>query len=65
MEENNIGIDLEKMSVPSYKLLVTTPMAAIMLNGKENSEWSGLLESIGQSIFQQLEILSARSMKHL
>ena len=39
-------INVEKMNAPSYKLLVTTPMAAIMLSGKENSEWSGLLESI-------------------
>jgi hypothetical protein len=47
MEEKNIEINSEKMNNPSYKLLVTTPMAAIMLSGKENSEWSGLLESIG------------------
>ncbi len=37
----------KKMNNPSYKLLVTTPMAAIMLSGKKNSEWSSLLESIG------------------
>jgi hypothetical protein len=47
MEEKNIEINSEKMHAPSYKLLVTTPMAAIMLSGKENSEWSGLLETIG------------------
>jgi len=47
MEENNISMHSEKMNNPSYKLLVTTPMAAIMLSGKENSEWSSLLESIG------------------
>lgn len=46
MEENNIEINAEKMNTPSYKLLVTTPMAAIMLSGKDNSEWSGLLETI-------------------
>jgi hypothetical protein len=46
MKEKSIGINLEKMNAPSYKLLVTTPMAAIMLSGKENSQWSGLLESI-------------------
>jgi len=40
-------INAEKMNTPSYKLLVTTPMTAIMVSGKENSEWSGLLESIG------------------
>ena len=45
--EKNIEINAEKMNTPSYKLLVTTPMAAIMLSGKENSEWSGLLASIG------------------
>jgi len=46
MEENTIKINAEKMNTPSYKLLVTAPMAAIMLSGKENSERSGLLESI-------------------
>jgi len=39
-------INAEKMSNPSYKLLVTTPMAAIMASGKANSEWLGLLGSI-------------------
>lgn len=47
MEENNIEINSERMNTPSYKLLVTTAMAAIMISGKNNSEWSGLLESIG------------------
>ena len=47
MEENDIEINPEKMSAPSYKLLVTTPMAAIMVSGKANSEWADLLESIG------------------
>jgi hypothetical protein len=47
MEEQDTQINAEKMSAPSYKLLVTTPMAAIMMSGKPNSEWSGLLESIG------------------
>lgn len=46
MEENNTRINSEKMNTPSLKLLVTTPMAAIMVSGKANSEWSGLLESI-------------------
>ncbi|RRQ22049.1 hypothetical protein [Thiohalobacter thiocyanaticus] len=47
MEENDIEINPEKMHAPSYKLLVTTPMAAIMVSGKANSEWADLLESIG------------------
>lgn len=47
MGKNNFDVHSEKMAAPSYKLLVTTPMAAIMLSGKENSEWSALLESIG------------------
>lgn len=47
MQEKNIETSSEKMHSPSYKLLVTTPMAAIMLSGKQNSEWSGLLEAIG------------------
>ena len=46
MEEKKLETNLEKMNAPSYKLLVTTPMAAIMLSGKESSKWSGLLESI-------------------
>lgn len=40
-------INTEKMNAPSYKLLVTTPMAAIMLSGKDNREWPDLLEAIG------------------
>ena len=47
MKEKNIEVNSEKMNAPSYKLLVTTPMTAIMLSGKDNSEWSGLLASIG------------------
>jgi len=47
MEEENTSINSEKMSAPSFKLLVTTPMAGIMLSGKDKSEWSGLLESVG------------------
>ncbi|HSH29751.1 MAG TPA: hypothetical protein VK971_07585 [Thiohalobacter sp.] len=47
MEENDIEINPEKMHTPSYKLLVTTPMAAIMVSGKASSEWADLLESIG------------------
>jgi len=48
MQENTIDTISEKMYSPSYKLLVTTPMAAIMLSGIENSKWSKLLESIGK-----------------
>lgn len=47
MEEKDIPVNSEKMSAPSFKLLVTTPMAGIMLSGKDKSEWSGLLESVG------------------
>ncbi|BAZ92516.1 hypothetical protein TspCOW1_26040 [Thiohalobacter sp. COW1] len=47
MQENDFEIDPEKMHTPSHKLLVTTPMAAIMVSGKANSEWADLLESIG------------------
>ncbi len=47
MKEKNIEINTEEMNKPSCKLLLTTPMAAIMLSGKDNSEWSGLLSSIG------------------
>ncbi|MFP3874919.1 MAG: hypothetical protein ACLFQT_11320 [Thiohalophilus sp.] len=46
MEENDPEINLEKMTAPSYKLLVTTPMAAIMLSGEASSKWSDLLESV-------------------
>ena len=47
MQENNIDPNSDKMNNPSYKLLVTTPMAAIMSSGKNNTEWSGFLASIG------------------
>lgn len=46
MQNNDTELNPEKMGAPSYKLLVTTPMAAIMVSGKNNSEWSDLLESI-------------------
>jgi len=47
MEEKDVAINTEEMNKPSCKLLLTTPMAAIMASGKDNSEWSGLLTSIG------------------
>jgi len=47
MEEKSMDSRLDKMNNPSYKLLVTTPMAAIMSSGKTMTEWSGLLASIG------------------
>lgn len=46
MKQQNLGTNSEKMYTPSFKLLITTPMAAIMLSGKPNSQWSELLESI-------------------
>ena len=46
MKDQKIEVHSEKMSAPSYKLLIATPMAAIMSSGKEYSEWPGLLESI-------------------
>ncbi|MDZ7662477.1 hypothetical protein [Thiohalophilus sp.] len=46
METQDTEINLEKMSAPSYRLLVTAPMAAIMLSGEESSKWSDLLESV-------------------
>ena len=46
MEKQKTNINPEMMNAPSYKLLVTTPMAAIMSSGKSNREWSGLLQSI-------------------
>lgn len=46
MNEKDVSLNAEKMNAPSYKLLVTTPMAAIMVSGKDKSEWPGLLESI-------------------
>jgi len=47
MQESNTGTISEKMHSPSYKLLVATPMAAIMLSGKHTNEWSGLIKSVG------------------
>lgn len=47
MKKKDTAANSEKMYAPSYKLLMTAPMAAIMVSGKENSEWSGLLASIG------------------
>ena len=46
MKDTKPAIDLEKMNAPSYRLLVATPMAAIMSSGKASSQWSGLLQSI-------------------
>lgn len=46
MQVTDPATNSEKMHTPSYKLLVTTPMAAIMLSGKPNNQWSDLLESI-------------------
>lgn len=43
MEEN----DVAAMGRPSCQLLLTTPMAAIMVSGKDNSKLSDLLASIG------------------
>ena len=47
MKEKDGAINIEEMNKPSCQLLLTTPMAAIMLSGKDNSELSGLLASIG------------------
>ena len=47
MQEKNISINIEEMNRPSCQLLLTTPMAAILLSGKDNSEFSSLLASIG------------------
>jgi hypothetical protein len=47
MGEKNPGTNADKMYAPSYQLLVTTPMAAIMLSGKAPGEWSGALRSVG------------------
>ena len=41
------GIKLEEMNKPSCKLLLTTPMAAIMVSGQNQGQWSGMLETIG------------------
>ena len=46
MPDTNHDINPEKMGSPSIKLLVTTPMTAIMLSGKNSSEWPALLQSI-------------------
>ena len=47
MEEKDTAIKTAEMGKPSYQLLLTTPMAAIMLSGKDTSLLSGLLASIG------------------
>lgn len=47
MEEKNTAINTAGMNKPSCQLLLTTPMAAIMLSGKDSGELSGLLASIG------------------
>lgn len=46
MGEEHIETKPDMMHAPSYKLLVTTPMAAITISGKDSGEWSGLLASI-------------------
>lgn len=46
MQQTNTEINADRMNTPSYKLLVTTPMAAIMTSGKDSSTWSDLLASI-------------------
>jgi len=47
MEEKDTAINTVEMEKPSCQLLLTTPMAAIMVSGKDTSELSGLLASIG------------------
>ena len=47
MVEKESVIKLEEMNKPSCKLLLTTPMAAIMVSGTSQGKWSGMLESIG------------------
>lgn len=47
MEEKDRALNTAGMSKPSCQLLLTTPMAAIMLSGKDSGELSGLLASIG------------------
>ncbi|MCK4742636.1 MAG: hypothetical protein KAT25_02325 [Sulfuriflexus sp.] len=47
MKEKDTAINTAEMGKPSCQLLLTTPMAAIMLSGKDASELSGLLASIG------------------
>lgn len=46
MGEDAVSMNPEKMYAPSYKLLVTAPMAAIMMSGKAAEQWPVLLESI-------------------
>ena len=46
MKEEESAINTTEMGKPSCQLLLTTPMAAIMLSGKDASELSGLLASI-------------------
>ena len=50
MEKKDTGINTAEMEKPSSQLLLTTPMAAIMVSGKAASELSGLLASIGASV---------------
>lgn len=47
MGEKNPAMNADMMYAPSYRLLITTPMAAIMLSGKAPAEWSGILGSVG------------------
>ena len=47
MKEKDTAINTAKMDRPSCQLLLTAPMAAIMLSGKDPGELSGLLASIG------------------
>lgn len=47
MKDKDTAINTAEMDKPSCQLLLTTPMAAIMLSGKDSSELSGLLASIG------------------
>ena len=47
MEDKDTAINTATVDKPSCQLLLTTPMAAIMLSGKDPSELSGLLASVG------------------
>lgn len=47
MAERDTAINTAEMGKPSCQLLLTTPMAAIMLSGKDPGELSGLLATIG------------------
>ena len=47
MKERDTAINTEAMDKPSCQLLLTTPMAAIMMSGKDPGELSELLASIG------------------